>query len=120
MVDFFSLDPDSDSMSLVIIISAVLMVFAIGILVFALLKSFYEWDKNNHSPCLTVPATVIAKRSCTGIDESGCYHYITFQCENGEAFEFCVSYQKYDKLAEGDTGKLTFQGTRYISFTRDY
>ena len=32
--------------------------------------------------------------------------------------EFHVSGLEYGMLAEGDTGSLTFQGTRYLSFER--
>ena len=32
--------------------------------------------------------------------------------------EFHVSGKEYGMLAEGDIGTLTFQGTRYIDFTR--
>lgn len=32
--------------------------------------------------------------------------------------ELGVSGSEYGMLAEGDSGKLTFQGTRYLSFER--
>jgi hypothetical protein len=32
--------------------------------------------------------------------------------------EFGVRDTEYGMLAEGDTGKLTFQGTRYLGFER--
>ena len=38
--------------------------------------------------------------------------------ENGERKEFHVSGKEYGLLAEGDSGKLTFQGTRYKGFER--
>jgi len=34
--------------------------------------------------------------------------------------EFSVSGSEYGMLAEEDTGKLTFQGTRFLSFERDW
>ncbi len=32
--------------------------------------------------------------------------------------EFHVRGEEFGLLAEGDTGKVTFQGTRYLGFTR--
>ena len=42
----------------------------------------------------------------------------TFQVESGDRMELPVSGREYGMLAEGDIGKLTFQGTRYLSFER--
>lgn len=33
--------------------------------------------------------------------------------------EFSVSGSEYGMLVEGDQGKLSFQGTRYLSFQRE-
>ena len=45
-------------------------------------------------------------------------YYVTFQVESGDRMEFHVSGQEYGLLAEGDRGKVTFQGTRYLGFAR--
>ena len=45
-------------------------------------------------------------------------YYVTFQVERGDRMEFHVSGLEYGMLAEGDTGRLIFQGTRYLSFER--
>ncbi len=44
---------------------------------------------------------------------------MTFQVESGDRMEFSVTGSEYGMLAEGDTGKLSFQGTRYLSFERN-
>ena len=44
---------------------------------------------------------------------------MTFQVDSGDRMEFSVSGQEYGLLAEGDRGKLTFQGTRYLGFERE-
>ena len=44
-------------------------------------------------------------------------YYVTFQVESGDRMEFSVSGREYGLLVEGDTGRLTFQGTRYLGFT---
>ena len=45
-------------------------------------------------------------------------YYATFQVESGDRMELGVSGTEYGMLAEGDMGRLTFQGTRYLSFER--
>ena len=46
-------------------------------------------------------------------------YYVTFQVESGDRMEFRVSGSEYGTYIEGDTGKLSFQGTRYLGFERE-
>ena len=46
------------------------------------------------------------------------WYYATFQVESGDRMEFSASGREYGLLVEGDTGRLTFQGTRYLGFTQ--
>ena len=41
-----------------------------------------------------------------------------FQVESGDRMELTVSGSDYGYLVEGDHGKLTFQGTRFLGFER--
>lgn len=130
MNDFFFSDSLFDSMfpGIFTIVFIFVFVFILGTFIYTFVKGIGEWNKNNHSPRLTVPATVITKRSNTshshshndGMHHSSTSYYVTFQFESGDRSEFDVSGQEYGMLAEGDLGNLTFQGTRYISFTRNY
>lgn len=45
-------------------------------------------------------------------------YYATFEVESGDRMELQLSGQEYGQLAEGDTGVLSFQGTRFLSFDR--
>ena len=45
-------------------------------------------------------------------------YYVTFQVESGDRMEFSVSGAEYGMLIEGDRGRLSFQGTRYLGFER--
>ena len=94
-----------------------------------LVKGISEWNKNNHSPRLTVPATIIAKRTNVSRRRNGganghhhhhtsTTYYVTFQVESGDRMEFHISGQEYGLLIEGDKGNLSFQGTRYLGFER--
>ena len=91
------------------------------------IRGLVEWNHNNHSPRLTLPVTVVAKRTDVthhhNGSEAGHYHtsttyYATFQVESGDRMEFELAGNEYGMLAEGDKGKLTFQGTRFLSFER--
>ena len=45
-------------------------------------------------------------------------YYVIFEVESGVWMEFSVYGEEYGMLAEGDEGKLTFQGSRYLGFER--
>ena len=97
----------------------------LGMFLFMIVKGLSTWNKNNQSPRLTVDATVVAKRTDVthhhGNDMAthSTWYYATFQVESGDRMEFSVTGIEYGMLAEGDTGKLSFQGTRYLSFERE-
>ena len=100
-----------------------MFVLVFGFMIVTLVRGIGEWNKNNHSPKLTVPVTVVAKRSDVhrGIETMHTFtsYYVTFQVESGDRMEFEISDMEYGMLAEGDRGMLTFQGTRYLNFRRE-
>lgn len=109
-----------------------LIIFVMIVIIFV--KGIATWNKNNNSPRLTVSAKIVGKRQNTTHNsqpnagdisgENGFHtisstsYYITFQVESGDRMELSVSGTEYGMLTEGDVGKLTFQGTRYIEFDR--
>lgn len=114
------------------------LVFAIvaGVFIMTIVKGIGTWNKNNHSPRLTVAARIVSKRmnvshhshpnagDMTGAHgystTSSTSYYVTFQVDSGDRMEFSVTGSEYGMLAEGDTGRLSFQGTRYLFFERDF
>ena len=96
------------------------------VIIVRLFQGLKEWNKNNHSPQLTVNAIVVGKRDHVSRRRSGTSnmhhtstsYYITFEVESGDRMEFHVSGSEFGQLIEGDAGKLTFQGTRYLGFER--
>ena len=111
------------------IMFTIVFILVIGTFVVMLVKGISEWNKNNHSPRLTVPATIIAKRTNVSRHRHGganshhhhhtsTTYYVTFQVESGGRMEFHISGQEYGLLIEGDHGNLSFQGTRYLGFER--
>lgn len=115
---------------------SIIFIIIIGMFVIIAVKGIGEWNKNNNSPRLTVPATIVAKRQnvshshhANAGDASGGhgYHtsthtsyYVTFQVESGDRMEFSVSGSEYGVLVEGDQGQVSFQGTRYLGFNREF
>ena len=108
------------------------IIFAIVIYVF--IQAIRQWHYNNQQPRLTVEATAVAKRtdvtsssSPVAGDASGAHgftsssstwYYVTFEVESGDRMEFSVNGSEYGMIAEGDQGRLSFQGTRFLSFER--
>ena len=105
---------------------SIVFILIIAVFVIVLVKGIGQWNRNNHSPRLTVPACVITKRTNishhhtgnAGMHRSTSY-YVTFQVESGDRLELAVTGVEYGMLADGDRGMLSFQGTRYLSFDRE-
>ena len=100
-----------------------------GMLIYMIAGGLSRWRRNERSPVLTVEAQVVTRRTNVGSrgvgEEAGSsYHhrytdyYVTFQVESGDRMELEVAGEEYGLLVEGDRGKLTFQGTRYLGFER--
>ena len=113
------------------ILFTLVFVLVIGLFIVIAVKGISQWNKNNHSPRLTVPATIVAKRTnvshhhhhnhgVTGMHHTthSTTYYVTFQVESGDRMELHVAGHEFGMLIEGDRGMLTFQGTRYLGFER--
>ena len=107
------------------------LVFALFVVIFAAtaIRGIAEWNKNNNSPRLTVDATIVAKRFHTSRHRhggaNGMHHhttstryYVTFQVASGDRMELALAGHQFGLLVEGDRGRLTFQGTRFLDFER--
>ena len=95
----------------------VVMVLIFGLILFQIGRGVKQWNKNNNSPVLSVDAQVVAKRTQVSHHHqnnqvAGTFttYYATFQVESGDRMEFAIRGTEYGLLAEGDRGKLTFQG----------
>ena len=101
---------------------AIIFIIVISFFVFIIVKGISQWNTNNSSPKLTVPAEVVTKRTETsggsGDSSASTWYYATFQVESGDRMELPMKGSEYGMLAEGDLGMLTFQGTRYHEFKR--
>ena len=89
----------------------------LGMILFTVVSNLRTWSKNNASPRLTVPA-VSRHHTDNTMARTFTTYYVTFQVESGDRMELGVGGSDYGMLVEGDTGKLSFQGTRYLGFER--
>ncbi len=106
----------------------IFFILVFGIITFTVVKGVGQWNSNNKQPVLTVAANLVTKRTNTSRhnhnhnnnmhSSTNTSYYATFEVESGDRIEFHISGKEYGMLAEGDIGKLTFQGTRYHSFER--
>ena len=85
------------------IIFQLVFVCVCAVILFLIVKNISTWNKNNHSPRLTVPATVVTKRTqvtqqqhANAGDPTGAHgfstttstsYYVTFQVESGDRME---------------------------------
>lgn len=90
----------------------------IGIIISTIVKSSDQNRKNKNSPQITSEVTVVTKRTHVWGDHSHTDYYTTFQFESGDRMELQIPHNQFGYLVEGDHGKLTFQGTRFVSFER--
>ena len=98
--------------------------FIACVFVFVIGKIIGEWVHNNNAPRLSVSAVVVDKRRATHHHHSNGHHHhthsyhVTFEVQSGDRMALRVPRSEFDLLVEGDEGTLSFQGTRYLGFTR--
>ena len=97
-----------------------IFVLVIAVFVVAFTRMIRQWNKNNRSPRLTVPAKVVAKRTNHSRSDhtTTTRYFVTFEVESGDRMELMLMGTEFGMLVEGDFGKLSFQGTRYLNFER--
>lgn len=107
----------------------VMFCLVFGVIIYRIIKGMVTLHKNYQSPELSVQASVVTKRMnvrrrMNNVNESvmhsisSTWYYVTFEVESGDRIEFQVPDQDYGLLAEGDQGKLIFQGTSFKAFIR--
>ena len=100
------------------IFSLAIFGLAFGIIISRIVKEGKTNKKNNASPRLTCEATVVTKRTQVRGDHAHTTYFATFQFASGDRLEMQIPHDRFGYLVEGDKGKLTFQGTRYLDFQR--
>lgn len=107
----------------------IMFVIVFGVIIFSIVKSISTNMHNNKQPVIPVEAKVVTKRYNVSSHHhnsadnnmhhsSSTFYYVTFELTNGERLEFPVPSYEFGMLVEGDSGTLSFQGTRFVSFVR--
>lgn len=105
-------------------------VVILGMLVYLTLKGMQEKKANDVAPIVTVDAKVKAKRiavhhsahqqSMNGVPLMAKSHhttyYATFALEGDQRLELQISEGQFQRLTEGERGKLTYQRKRFHRF----
>lgn len=105
-------------------------VVILGMLVYLTLKGMQEKKANDAAPIVTVDAKVKAKRiavhhsahqqSMNGVPLMAKSHhttyYATFALEGDQRLELQISERQFQRLTEGERGKLTYQRKRFHRF----
>lgn len=103
--------------------------FAVFLLILVtVIRGLRTEHANHNAPRLSVSAKVIAKRTQVGhhmnsvsphmAGSSYTHYYVTVEFESGDRLELQVPAAEFGYLVEGDKGTLTFQGTRFLQFSR--
>ena len=105
-------------------------VVILGMLVYLTLKGMQQKKANDAAPIVTVDAKVKAKRiavhhsahqqSMNGVPLMAKSHhttyYATFALEGDQRLELQISEGQFQRLTEGERGKLTYQRKRFHRF----
>ena len=89
-------------------------------------KRFLEWKHNRKIPRLTHEVSILNKRTQTDqfrikdkkIGRPITTYYVTFHLPYDEQIELRIPEKDYRFLFQGDSGHLTFQGTKFFTFER--
>lgn len=104
----------------------ILLFVLMGLVVLTAAGGLLKSLSNSNYPVLSVTSVIVGKRTevmhrhdtDTSVSRSDTKYYVTFEVESGDRLEFAVTGLEYGQCAEGDEGKLTFQGRRYHGFER--
>jgi hypothetical protein len=116
----------SDLLSVVptgmLIFGGVVVAIVISILATLIIRGLGQWSRNNASPIITTAARVATKRSEVhgggGESRARTAYFATFETSTAERRELALPAREFGLIADGDTGQLTYQGTRFKGFAR--
>ena len=100
-----------------IVVAIVVSVFAIVIV-----RGLSQWRRNNASPVVTTLARVVTKRGevhgGSGESRAQTAYFATFEMPTGDRCELALPAREFGLIADGDSGELIYQGTRFKGFAR--
>jgi len=94
----------------------------IGTLLFVLVKGLSTWTSNNNADVIRRKCKIVDKRTeiwgGSGDSSASTNYFITFEFEDSTRNELHVKSNHFGVFVVGDVGELTYQGTRFLEFTR--
>ena len=102
----YEFDDTSPFFWVFLVVVILIFLVVIGIFVYIIVRNVGQWNKNNHSPRLTVNARIVGKRmdinnghrtrmGGTMYTPSSTWYYVTIQFDSGDRMEFPVNAYKY-------------------------
>ena len=98
------------------VLFVIVFLLILGMFIFVFVSNIARAARDRACPRLTVQARVVAKRA--QVWNHYTYYYATFEVESGDRMELSLDGEDFGLLAEGDSGELTFQGGKFLSFER--
>lgn len=109
----------------IIVIAILLFLVVILVSVINTVRILKQEANNNNMPVQKINVRVIRKRLKKYRSISRSYgfrthtvYYVTFLAENNMRMELEVLSEEYEWLQEGNDGILSYQGTRYLGFSK--
>lgn len=105
-----------------LVVGGIVVVVVVAVFAIVIVKGVGAWSRNNASPVVTTMARIVTKRSeaygGSGESSARTAYFATFETTAGERCELPVQARQSGLITEGDTGELTYQGTRFKGFAR--
>jgi hypothetical protein len=105
-----------------LVFGGIVVVILVAVFATVTVRGVGQWRRNNASPVVTTIARVVTKRGelhgGTGESRARTAYFATFEMPTGERCELALPAREFGLIADGDTGQLTYQGTRFKGFAR--
>jgi hypothetical protein len=104
----------------ILITLAPIIIIILGIFLFVIFPRIIKWFRNNSADLIETQAKIISRRTNVSSRMFGTstWYYITFDLDEMRRLELRVTGNQFGLIVDGDHGKVTFKGTRFISFKR--
>ena len=97
----------------------IVFLFVLGVFIWAFLGAKKEKEQCADSPRLTVDAKAVAKTSkVTGGMKTRTACRAAFEVGSGDILRLDVDESDFSSFDENDEGRVTFRGTKFISFEK--
>ena len=98
---------------------SIVFLFVLGVFIWAFLGAKKDREQCADAPRLTVDAKTVAKTGrVTGGRSTKTAYNAAFEVESGDILRLDVDESDFSSFDENDEGRVTFRGTKFISFEK--